>query len=95
MGIGGDLAADLAEMMVHRGGIADRHDQRRRYALQEQRLDETEVGEATTIILVDGKQPPEWWKSGTISSGACIRASLKILMLPLFSPQVSPAAPTP
>jgi hypothetical protein len=32
------------------------------YALQEQRLDETEVGEATTIILVDGKQPPEWVK---------------------------------
>jgi hypothetical protein len=30
-----------------------------------------------------------------ISSGACIRASLKILRLPLFSPQVSPAAPTP
>jgi hypothetical protein len=29
-----------------------------------------------------------------ISSGACIRASLKILRLPLFSPQVSPAAPT-
>ena len=30
-----------------------------------------------------------------ISSGACIRASLKILRLPLFSPQLSPAAPTP
>jgi hypothetical protein len=30
-----------------------------------------------------------------ISSGACIRASLKILRLPLFSPQVSPSAPTP
>src|SRR5271170_232980 len=34
MSIGGDLAADLAEMMVHRDGIADRHDQRRRFALQ-------------------------------------------------------------
>src|SRR5438105_15946884 len=34
MGIGGDLAADLAEMMVHSGGIADRHDQRRRFALR-------------------------------------------------------------
>src|SRR6202043_3806538 len=33
MGISGDLAADLAEVMVHRGGIADRHDQRRRFAL--------------------------------------------------------------
>src|SRR5712664_673448 len=27
---GGDLAADLVEMVVHGGGIADRHDQRRR-----------------------------------------------------------------
>jgi len=34
MGISGDLAADLAEVMVHRGGIADRHDQRRRLALR-------------------------------------------------------------
>src|SRR5271155_4170746 len=34
MGIGGDLAADLAEMMVHREGIADWHDQPRRFALQ-------------------------------------------------------------
>src|SRR5580698_10040800 len=34
MGIGGHLAADLAEVMVHRGGIADWHDQRRRFALQ-------------------------------------------------------------
>ena len=25
--ISGDLAAELAEVMVHRGGIADRHDQ--------------------------------------------------------------------
>src|SRR6516164_648673 len=33
MRIDGDLAADLAEMMVHGGGIADRHDQRRRFAL--------------------------------------------------------------
>src|SRR5467141_2231427 len=33
MGIGGDLAADLAEMVIHGGGIADWHDQRRRFAL--------------------------------------------------------------
>src|SRR5260370_14989183 len=33
MGVGGELAPDLAEMMVHRGGIADWHDQRRRFAL--------------------------------------------------------------
>src|ERR1700731_3204060 len=34
MGSSGDLAADLAEVMVHRGGVADRHDQRRRLALR-------------------------------------------------------------
>src|SRR6266702_296497 len=34
MGIVGDLAADLAEVMVHGDGIADRHDQRRRLALR-------------------------------------------------------------
>src|SRR5690242_15672897 len=34
MGDAGDLAADLAEMMVHRQGIADWHDQRRRFALR-------------------------------------------------------------
>ena len=32
--IGGDLAADLAEMVVHGEGIADRHDQRRRLGLR-------------------------------------------------------------
>ena len=30
------------------------------HKLQEQRLDETEVGEATTITLIDAKQPAEW-----------------------------------
>ena len=34
MGVTGDLAADLAEVVVHRGGIADRHDQGRRFALR-------------------------------------------------------------
>jgi heme-degrading monooxygenase HmoA len=29
-------------------------------ALQEQRLDETEIGDATTITLIDAKRPPEW-----------------------------------
>jgi heme-degrading monooxygenase HmoA len=29
-------------------------------ALQEQRLDETETGEGTTVILIDAKRPPEW-----------------------------------
>jgi heme-degrading monooxygenase HmoA len=32
------------------------------YALVEQRLDETEVGEGTTVTLVDAKRPPEWVK---------------------------------
>jgi heme-degrading monooxygenase HmoA len=30
------------------------------HALSEQRLDETETGDATTIILIDAKRPPEW-----------------------------------
>jgi heme-degrading monooxygenase HmoA len=29
-------------------------------ALQEQRLDETETGDATTITLIDARRPPEW-----------------------------------
>jgi heme-degrading monooxygenase HmoA len=32
------------------------------YQLHEQRLDETEVGEGTTVILIDAKRPPEWVK---------------------------------
>jgi heme-degrading monooxygenase HmoA len=31
-------------------------------ALHEQRLDETETGDATTVSLIDGKRPPEWVK---------------------------------
>ena len=50
MRVGGDLAADLAEVMVHRGGIADRHDQRRRFALR--RADRTkQIGRGETEIL--------------------------------------------
>ena len=30
------------------------------HALDEQRLDETETGDATTISLIDAKRPPEW-----------------------------------
>jgi hypothetical protein len=29
------------------------------YALHEQRLDETKVGEGTTVTLIDGKRPPD------------------------------------
>src|SRR6266699_453132 len=32
------------------------------YELHEQRLDETEVSEGTTVILIDGKRPSEWVK---------------------------------
>src|SRR5258708_22336588 len=50
MGISGDLAADLAEVMVHRGGIADRHDQRRGFALR--RADRTkQIGRGEAEIL--------------------------------------------
>ena len=40
------------------------HDTRppRGHALSEQRLDETETGEATTVTLIDAKRPPEWVK---------------------------------
>lgn len=33
------------------------------YVLHEQRLDETETGEATTVTLTDTKRPPEWVKA--------------------------------
>jgi len=33
------------------------------YELQEQRLDETETGEGTTVVLIDGKRPAEWVKN--------------------------------
>jgi hypothetical protein len=50
MRIGGDLAADLAEMVVHREGIADRHDQRRRFALR--RADRAKhIGRGETEVL--------------------------------------------
>src|SRR5262249_47733148 len=36
------------------------------YELHEQRLDETEVGEGTTIILIDGKRTSEWVKNTSV-----------------------------
>lgn len=33
-------------------------------ALVEQRLDETEVGEGTTVTLIDAKRPKEWAETG-------------------------------
>jgi hypothetical protein len=35
------------------------------YALHEQRLDETETGDATTITLIDGKRPADWVKESS------------------------------
>jgi heme-degrading monooxygenase HmoA len=35
------------------------------YVLHEQRLDETETGDATTVTLIDGKRPPEWVKQAS------------------------------
>lgn len=35
------------------------------YALHEQRLDETEVGEGTTVTLIDAKRPPAWVKEAS------------------------------
>jgi heme-degrading monooxygenase HmoA len=35
------------------------------YALEEQRLDETEIGEGTTITLIDGHQSAEWVKGAS------------------------------
>ena len=35
------------------------------YALHEQRLDETQAGEGTTVTLIDAKRPPEWVKEAS------------------------------
>jgi heme-degrading monooxygenase HmoA len=35
------------------------------YVLREQRLDETEVGEGTTIALIDARRPPAWVKEAS------------------------------
>jgi len=40
------------------------------HGLQEQRLDETEVGAGTTIILIDGQRLPEWVKSSGVGDVA-------------------------
>lgn len=39
------------------------------HTLEEQRLDETEVGDGTTITLIDGKRPAQW--AETSSAAAC------------------------
>lgn len=35
------------------------------HALREQRLDETEAGDGTTISLIDARRPPEWVENAT------------------------------
>src|SRR5438874_10096137 len=50
VGISGDLAADLAEVVVYGGGIADRHDQRR--GLARRRADRTkQIGRGEAEIF--------------------------------------------
>jgi hypothetical protein len=39
------------------------------YELKEQRLDVTEVGEGTTVVLIDAKRPAEWKE--TTNPAAC------------------------
>jgi heme-degrading monooxygenase HmoA len=41
------------------------------YTLQEQRLDETEVGEGTTITLIDARRPSQWTE--TANAADCSR----------------------
>jgi heme-degrading monooxygenase HmoA len=43
------------------------------HRLQDQRLDETEVGEGTTVTLIDGQRSPEWVKA---SGAGDVAASL-------------------
>jgi heme-degrading monooxygenase HmoA len=40
------------------------------HVLSEQRLDETETGDATIISLIDGKRPPEWVKQASLDDVA-------------------------
>ena len=40
------------------------------YELREQRLDETEVGQGTAVILIDNKRPSEWVKNTTATDVA-------------------------
>jgi heme-degrading monooxygenase HmoA len=40
------------------------------HSLQEQRLDETEVGKGTTVTLVDAKRPAEWVDTPSAASSA-------------------------
>jgi len=40
------------------------------HELQEQRLDETEVGKGTTVTLIDGKRSPDWVKSSKLEDVA-------------------------
>ncbi len=88
---GGDLAADLAEMMVHRGGIADRHDQRRRFALH--RADRTKhIGRGKAEILWCGRPaaglPPH--PGSDCSSGRCApRPYMRVRLSTAFRPAVA------
>ena len=49
------------------------------YALHEQRLDETEIGEGTTVTLIDAKRPPDWVKETSADDVATGLASCPML----------------
>lgn len=40
------------------------------FELKEQRLDETEVGEGTTVVLIDAKRPAEWMETTNLADCA-------------------------
>jgi hypothetical protein len=59
----------LADYHLRVGQITDDTRLLAGYALSEQRLDETEIGEGTTIVLMTDVRPKEW--SGTSNSADC------------------------
>ena len=54
------------------------------YALTEQRLDETEVGEGTTVTLINATRPGEWEQ--TNNPYDCYDADLSELPIPNIDP---------
>ena len=77
MGRGADLAADLAQMVVHRDGIGDRHDDRGRFALA--RADRTKhIGrDGSRRSSAAAGRPPGWTTPGSGCSSADPRLVLQ------------------
>ncbi len=55
------------------------------HVLREQRLDETEAGEGTTVMLIDAQRPAEWVKD-TSAAGCRLRARPRAVRHPACSP---------